>query len=116
MGGAGQYGETGGVVRVDAEDGWSADVPARNCHLVNERDDTLDDLVKSDYLHEAGCVVFFHQSQPGILVHILVRVAIAALACCPGLQIQAPQLSRAHLPKAMQTCIVTTSVIGSSAH
>eukprot|EP00208_Stichococcus_sp_RCC1054_P002079 CAMPEP_0206143610 /NCGR_PEP_ID=MMETSP1473-20131121/21153_1 /ASSEMBLY_ACC=CAM_ASM_001109 /TAXON_ID=1461547 /ORGANISM="Stichococcus sp, Strain RCC1054" /LENGTH=1690 /DNA_ID=CAMNT_0053539093 /DNA_START=726 /DNA_END=5798 /DNA_ORIENTATION=+ len=50
----GQYGETGGVVRVDAEDGWSADVPARNCHLVNERDDTLDDLVKSDYLHEAG--------------------------------------------------------------
>ena len=25
------------------------------CHLVNERDDTLDDLVKSDYLHEAGC-------------------------------------------------------------
>lgn len=37
-----------------AEGGWTAAVPLSVCHLVNERDDTLDDLVKSDYLHEAG--------------------------------------------------------------
>ena len=52
---AGQRGEAGGVLGVEAEGGWAAEVPAHSCHLVNERDDTLDDLVKSDYLHEAGC-------------------------------------------------------------
>ncbi len=52
---AGQHGEAGGVLGVEAEGGWAAEVPAHTCHLVNERDDTLDDLVKSDYLHEAGC-------------------------------------------------------------
>lgn len=43
-------------MRVETEEGWEAEVQASDCHLVNERDDTLDDLVKSDYLHEAGCV------------------------------------------------------------
>lgn len=48
-------GEASGLVRVQVEEGWEAEVQAGDCHLVNERDDTLDDLVKSDYLHEAGC-------------------------------------------------------------
>ncbi len=39
---------------VETEDGWSAAVPPGSCHLANDRDDTLDDLVKSDYLHEPG--------------------------------------------------------------
>jgi hypothetical protein len=45
----------GQSLEVQAEDGWAAAVSLAACHLVNERDDTLDDLVKSDYLHEAGC-------------------------------------------------------------
>ena len=40
---------------MQTDDGWAAPVSLAVCHLVNERDDTLDDLVKSDYLHEAGC-------------------------------------------------------------
>jgi len=44
----------GQVLEVAAEEGWTATVPGGSCHLANERDDTLDDLVKSDYLHEAG--------------------------------------------------------------
>ena len=43
------------MLEVTAEEGWDAPVSLAVCHLVNERDDTLDDLVKSDYLHEAGC-------------------------------------------------------------
>ena len=45
------------MLAVGADGGWTAEVPAADCHLVNERDDTLDDLVKSDYLHEAGCAL-----------------------------------------------------------
>ena len=47
--------EDGCTVAVRTEADWAADVPATDCHVQNERDDTLDDLVKSDYLHEAGC-------------------------------------------------------------
>ena len=47
--------DDGRTVAVRTEADWSADVPATDCHVQNERDDTLDDLVKSDYLHEAGC-------------------------------------------------------------
>ncbi len=47
--------DDGCTVAVRTEADWTADVPAIDCHVQNERDDTLDDLVKSDYLHEAGC-------------------------------------------------------------
>lgn len=47
-------GEAIGLMRVSMEEGWESKVQASDCYLVNERDDTLDDLVKSDYLHEAG--------------------------------------------------------------
>lgn len=47
--------DDGCTVAVRTEADWTADVPAVDCHVQNERDDTLDDLVKSDYLHEAGC-------------------------------------------------------------
>jgi hypothetical protein len=46
--------DDGRTVAVRAEAGWMAEVAADDCHVQNERDDTLDDLVKSDYLHEAG--------------------------------------------------------------
>ena len=44
----------GALLAVEAEAGWAAAVAPGACHLANDRDDTLDDLVKSDYLHEAG--------------------------------------------------------------
>lgn len=40
------------VVRL--QDGSALQLPASGCHLQNERDDTLDDLVRSDFLHEPG--------------------------------------------------------------
>ena len=46
--------DDGRTVAVRAEAGWTAEVAVGDCHVQNERDDTLDDLVKSDYLHEAG--------------------------------------------------------------
>ena len=46
--------DSGRSVLVKAEVGWEAELLAGDCHVQNERDDTLDDLVKSDYLHEAG--------------------------------------------------------------
>ena len=46
--------DDGCTVAVLAEAGWTAELAAGECHVQNERDDTLDDLVKSDYLHEAG--------------------------------------------------------------
>lgn len=112
MGGAGQYGETGGVVRVDAEDGWSADVPARNCHLVNERDDTLDDLVKSDYLHEAGCAVISH---PIPAWHTCTYWCTCACLLSPTADPSTAAV-QAHQPEAMQKCVVRTNAIASPAH
>lgn len=47
-------GGVGQQLEVVAEDGWTTAVQLSACHLVNDRDDILDDLVKSDYLHEAG--------------------------------------------------------------
>lgn len=46
-------GETG-VLVVETEDGVVAHVPATACHLQNERDDIVDDLIRSDFLHEPG--------------------------------------------------------------
>lgn len=37
-------------------DGAALRLPAGECCLQNERDDTVDDLVKSDFLHEPGWV------------------------------------------------------------
>lgn len=42
------------LVLVKADAGWEAELAAADCHVQNDRDDALDDLVKSDYLHEAG--------------------------------------------------------------
>jgi myosin-5 len=42
------------VLVVETEDGVVAQVPAAACHLQNERDDIVDDLIRSDFLHEPG--------------------------------------------------------------
>lgn len=38
------------------EDGSKCQLRAFECFLQNEKDDTVDDLVRSDFLHEPGCV------------------------------------------------------------
>ena len=53
------------------------------CPLQNERDDTVDDLVKSDFLHEPGCV------PQGLTAPCITRVCGAdklfSTACMPPL-------------------------------
>jgi hypothetical protein len=44
------------TLEVELEDGSIATFALSDCPLQNERDDTVDDLVKSDFLHEPGCV------------------------------------------------------------
>lgn len=44
------------TLSVRTEDNIVATVPAVDCCLQNERDDIVDDLVKSDFLHEPGYV------------------------------------------------------------
>lgn len=39
---------------VKTDEGQLLQVSAKDCCLQNERDDTVDDLVKSDFLHEPG--------------------------------------------------------------
>ena len=39
---------------VRTEGGTALRLPASECCLANERDDTVDDLVRSDFLHEPG--------------------------------------------------------------
>lgn len=39
---------------VRTEDGTVVTIAASECCLQNERDDTVDDLVRSDFLHEPG--------------------------------------------------------------
>ena len=46
--------DDGRLVLVRADAGWESELAAGDCHVQNDRDDVLDDLVKSDYLHEAG--------------------------------------------------------------
>ena len=43
------------VLELATEDGQRHCLAAAECPLQNERDDTVDDLVKSDFLHEPGC-------------------------------------------------------------
>lgn len=45
------------VVEVETEEGAKHTMPAVECPLQNERDDTVDDLVRSDFLHEPGYAV-----------------------------------------------------------
>lgn len=45
------------VLEVKFEDDNVVSMKASDCFLQNERDDTLDDLVRSDFLHEPGYVV-----------------------------------------------------------
>lgn len=40
--------------QVQTEEGTTITLPPLDCPLQNERDDTVDDLVKSDFLHEPG--------------------------------------------------------------
>ena len=42
------------ILKVQTEDGTSIEAAASECCLQNERDDTVDDLVRSDFLHEPG--------------------------------------------------------------
>ena len=42
------------ILEVQTEDGGTAQYYPAECPLQNERDDTVDDLVKSDFLHEPG--------------------------------------------------------------
>lgn len=44
----------GMVLSLNTPDGTLTNMPAHACPLRNERDDTIDDLVKSDFLHEPG--------------------------------------------------------------
>ena len=41
-------------MQITTEDGATPMLPPAECPLQNERDDTVDDLVKSDFLHEPG--------------------------------------------------------------
>ena len=43
------------LVEVQTEENHNLALKASDCPLQNERDDTVDDLVKSDFLHEPGC-------------------------------------------------------------
>ena len=42
------------MLAVRSEDGAVIQAIASECYLQNERDDTVDDLVRSDFLHEPG--------------------------------------------------------------
>ncbi len=42
------------LVEVQTEENHNLTLKAADCPLQNERDDTVDDLVKSDFLHEPG--------------------------------------------------------------
>ena len=42
------------AVQIQKEDGSTVALSSAECPLQNERDDTVDDLVKSDFLHEPG--------------------------------------------------------------
>lgn len=42
------------LIEVQTEEGARPSVAALECPPQNERDDTVDDLVKSDFLHEPG--------------------------------------------------------------
>lgn len=47
------------TLTVETEDGRTlAGVPESDCPLQNSRDDTLDDLVRADFLHEPGYVLW----------------------------------------------------------
>lgn len=62
------------LLAVRTEDGQElGGVPAGDCCLQNERDDTVDDLVKSDHLHE-----------PGILHTLRVRYGLDAIYTYSG--------------------------------
>lgn len=45
------------AVLVKFENGEISMVKAAECFLQNDRDDNVDDLVRSDFLHEPGCVI-----------------------------------------------------------
>ena len=42
------------LLQVKTEDGTLLESLSSDCCLQNERDDTVDDLVRSDFLHEPG--------------------------------------------------------------
>ena len=42
------------ILEVETEKGQRQTLKPSECPLQNERDDTVDDLVKSDFLHEPG--------------------------------------------------------------
>ena len=50
------------VVLVKFENGEISMVKAAECFLQNERDDNVDDLVRSDFLHEPGYAIYFFVS------------------------------------------------------
>ncbi|PSC74954.1 Myosin-J heavy chain isoform A [Micractinium conductrix] len=62
------------LLDVRTEEGQQVDgLPASDCFLQNERDDTVDDLVKSDFLHE-----------PGILHTLRVRYSLDSIYTYSG--------------------------------
>jgi hypothetical protein len=52
------------ALSIRLEDGSLVEAPAAQCCLQNERDDTVDDLVRSDFLHEPGCAACLLASGP----------------------------------------------------
>ena len=56
-GGGGGAASSARTLTVETEDGRTlSGVPESDCPLQNSRDDTLDDLVRADFLHEPGYV------------------------------------------------------------
>lgn len=45
------------IIEVQTEEMQELALKASDCPLQNDRDDTVDDLVKSDFLHEPGCEI-----------------------------------------------------------
>ena len=54
------------LVEVQTEENHNLTLKAAECPLQNERDDTVDDLVKSDFLHEPGYVYAAYVALPSM--------------------------------------------------
>lgn len=70
VGGGAASSSSARTLTVETEDGRTlAGVPESDCPLQNSRDDTLDDLVRADFLHEPGYVAFWFFSLSGVEHH-----------------------------------------------
>lgn len=80
-------GADGVTLIVKTEEGATRQLTPAECPLQNPRDDTVDDLVKSDFLHEPGCVTCCLMSR--------VQTAMRLIKCnisADSVQLLRPQL------------------------